>query len=110
MHDLYYNGRIHTRENYVKSGDNFERTAKLGTAKNPLTLVVNSDERKSELEKIVAENEAFANISVDNAADENISELDVIVNKLTTSKVAKTPNRNDPCSCDSGKKYKKCCA
>ena len=22
---------------------------------------------------------------------------------------AKTPNRNDPCSCDSGKKYKKCC-
>ncbi|WP_287420189.1 SEC-C metal-binding domain-containing protein [Reinekea sp.] len=28
---------------------------------------------------------------------------------MTTSKAAKTPNRNDPCSCDSGKKYKKCC-
>ena len=71
--------------------------------------MVNSDERKSELEKLVADNEAFANISVDNAVDENISELDAIVNKLITSKAAKTPNRNDPCSCDSGKKYKKCC-
>jgi hypothetical protein len=39
MHDLYYKGRIHTRENYIKSGDTYERTAKLGTVKNPLSLV-----------------------------------------------------------------------
>lgn len=109
MHDLYYKGRIHTRENYIKSGDTYERTAKLGTVKNPLSLVVNSDDRKSELEKLVADNEAFANITVDSSADENIIDLEAILNKLTTIMAAKTPNRNDPCSCDSGKKYKKCC-
>jgi SWIM/SEC-C metal-binding protein len=109
MHNLYYKGRIYTRENHIKTGENSERTAKLGTVKNPLTLVVNSDERKNELEKLVSDNEASANITVDSAADENIVELEAILNKLATSRSTKTLNRNDPCSCDSGKKYKKCC-
>jgi SWIM/SEC-C metal-binding protein len=109
MHNLYYKGRIYTRENHVKTGVSSDRPGKLGTVKNPLTLVVNSDDRKIELEKLVAEHEASANITVDSAVDENIIELDAIVNKLTTTRSAKTLNRNDPCSCDSGKKYKKCC-
>ncbi len=51
----------------------------------------------------------FANITIDADGEENISELDVILNKPTTVVIEKTPNRNDPCSCGSGKKYKKCC-
>jgi SWIM/SEC-C metal-binding protein len=109
MHDLYYKGRIHTRVNHVKTGYNTKRTVKLGTEKNPLTLVVNSDEKKHEMEALVAESGLFAEISVDSTVDENINELTTILNKPTTTVFDKTPNRNDPCLCGSGKKYKKCC-
>ncbi|WP_441002402.1 PBPRA1643 family SWIM/SEC-C metal-binding motif protein [Pseudocolwellia agarivorans] len=109
MHDLYYKGRIHTRHNHVTTGYNTKRTVKLGTEKNPLTLVVTSDERKLEVEALVTENQLFADITVDKSVDENINELDVILNKPVTTTFDKTPNRNDPCSCGSEKKYKKCC-
>ena len=47
MHDLYYKGRIHTRVNHVKTGYNTKRAVKIGTEKNPLTLVVTSEEKKN---------------------------------------------------------------
>lgn len=109
MHDLYYKGRIHTRENHVKTGYNTKRTVKLGTEKYPLTLVVNNDEKKQEVEKIVADNALFADITVDSTIDEDINELNAILNKPTITTFDKTPNRNDPCSCGSSNKYKKCC-
>jgi len=109
MHDLYYKGRIHTRENHVTTGYNTKRIVKRGTEKNPLTLVVNSDEKKQEVETLVADNGLFANITVDSAIDEDINELTTTLNKPVTTTFEKTPNRNDPCSCGSGKKYKKCC-
>ncbi len=109
MHDLYYKGRIHTRVNHIKTGYNTKREVKLGTEKNPLTLVVNSDERKLAVEALVAEHELFADITLDSNADENISELNTWLNKPKTTTFDKTPNRNDPCSCGSEKKYKKCC-
>ncbi|ASP48336.1 PBPRA1643 family SWIM/SEC-C metal-binding motif protein [Cognaticolwellia beringensis] len=109
MHDLYYKGRIHTRVNHVKTGYNTKRAVKLGTEKHPLTLVVTSEEKKVEIEAVIAENELFADITVDSSAEENIIELTAILNKPTTTTFEKTPNRNDPCLCGSGKKYKKCC-
>jgi SWIM/SEC-C metal-binding protein len=109
MHDLYYKGRIHTRVNHIKTGYNTKRAAKLGTEKHPLTLVVTSEERKIEVAALVAENKLFADITVDGASDENINELNSVLNKPTTTTFEKTPNRNDPCLCGSGKKYKKCC-
>lgn len=109
MHDLYYKGRIHTRENHVTTGYNTKRSAKLGTKKHPLSLTVTNNERKTEIEAIVADNDLFANISLDSAAEENINELNAFLNKVTTTRFASTPKRNDPCSCNSGKKYKKCC-
>jgi SWIM/SEC-C metal-binding protein len=110
MHDLYYKGRIHTRVNHVKTGYNTKRAVKLGTEKHPLTLVVSSEDKKVEVAAIVTENELFADITVDNSAEENIIELTAILNKPTTTTFDKAPNRNDPCLCGSGKKYKKCCA
>ncbi len=109
MHDLYYKGRIHTRVNHVRTGYTSKRIAKLGTEKKPLTLVVNSDEKKLAVETLVADNGLYADIVVDSTIDENINELNAILNKPVTTTFDKTPNRNDPCSCNSGKKYKKCC-
>ncbi len=110
MHDLYYKGRIHTRENHVTTGYNTKRIIKLGSEKKPLTLVVTCDERKLAVEAIVADNGLFATITVDSSIDEDINELTVTLDKPITTVFDKTPNRNDPCSCGSGKKYKKCCA
>jgi SWIM/SEC-C metal-binding protein len=109
MHDLYYKGRIHTRVNHVKTGYNTKRAVKLGTEKHPLTLIVQSDERKLAVAALVADNELFADISVDSTVEEDINELNAILNKPVTTTFDKTPSRNDPCSCGSGKKYKKCC-
>jgi len=109
MHDLYYKGRIHTRVNHVKGGYNTDRTVKLGTQENPLTLVVNSEARKTEVEELAESHQLFTDISVDTDAQENINELNAILNKPVTTTFEKTPKRNDPCSCNSGKKYKKCC-
>ena len=80
MHDLYYKGRIHTRVNHVKTGYNTKRTVKLGSEKNPLTLVVSSDERKLEVATLVADNDLFADINVNSDSDENINELNAILN------------------------------
>ena len=82
---------------------------KLGTQANPLTLNVQSDERKSEVEAIVNEHNLFAKISVNADTQENIQELEAVLNKPKTQVFEKTPNRNDACSCGSTKKYKKCC-
>jgi|TARA_B110000090_G_C13302859_1_gene416474 SWIM/SEC-C metal-binding protein len=109
MHDLYYKGRIHTRVNHVKTGYNSKRTVKLGTEKNPLTLVVSSEEKKHEVATLVADNGLFADITLDSTLEENINELNLVLNKPSTSWFDKTPKRNDPCSCGSERKYKKCC-
>jgi len=109
MHNLYYKGSIDTRLNHVKSGFNVDRTIKRGTEKRPLALTVGSEIKKREVEAIVAENGFYANIIVDSAVDEDINELNSILSKPKAIVVEKKPNRNDPCLCDSGKKYKKCC-
>lgn len=109
MHDVYYKGRIHTRHNHIKTGFNTKRQSKLGTQKYPLTLVVTSEERKIEIDKMLLDNDLFADITIDESSEENIVELTGMLNKATTTTFEKTPNRNEPCSCGSGKKYKKCC-
>jgi hypothetical protein len=38
-----------------------------------------------------------------------MAELTALLNKGATVKVDRTPARNEPCSCGSGKKYKKSC-
>jgi SWIM/SEC-C metal-binding protein len=109
MSKMFFKGRIETRQNHVMSGYNVDREVKAGTELAPLSLTVNTLERKAELEAIVAEQQLVAEIIVDADAQENTTELDVILNKPKTMVFEKKPNRNDPCSCGSGKKFKKCC-
>jgi len=109
MHNLYYKGRIEIRENHVKSGYNTKRDVKLGTTGSPLILVVASEERQAEVAALVAANDLIADISIDADSPENTVQLDTLLNKPVTTRFEKTPARNDPCSCGSGKKYKKCC-
>ncbi|AXY03698.1 zinc chelation protein SecC (plasmid) [Vibrio alfacsensis] len=110
MSKLFFKGRIETRQNHVLSGYNVNRTVKAGTAEAPITVTVQSDERKAAIEAILEEKSIIATIIVDANQEENTVELDTLLNKPSTTVFDKTPNRNDPCTCGSGKKYKKCCA
>lgn len=109
MSKMFYKGRLDAREEYGKAGYNPDKTTKHGSEQHPITITVNSAERESEIKALLQEHELFANITVDADAEENTSALDVLLKKPATVINEKTPNRNDPCSCGSGKKYKKCC-
>lgn len=108
---FFYKGRQDPRENHVKFGYEIRGSHKSGSRKYPLLLVVTSEERKREVEALVAQAELYAEITVDSSqgAVESIAELTAILNKKGTVKLDKVPERNEPCSCGSGKKYKKCC-
>ncbi|MEH6451578.1 MAG: PBPRA1643 family SWIM/SEC-C metal-binding motif protein [Psychromonas sp.] len=106
---FFFKGKKEKKPKHSSYGFNTKRVVKIGTEESPLTLVVNSDSRKTEVEQILQENSLFANIEVNSDIDENITELEGFLNKPKPTTFVKTPQRNDPCSCGSGKKYKKCC-
>jgi len=106
---FFFKGRKEKKPKHSSYGFNTKRAIKAGTQASPLNLVVTSEARKSEIELIVEENGLVAEIEVNSEAVENIIALEGILNKPKTMTFAKTPKRNDPCSCGSGKKYKKCC-
>ena len=109
MHNVFFKGRIEVREKYQRFGYNTNRQVKLGSENSPLTIVVNSEQRKQEIEQILLDNSLFANIEMDAHEQENIVELDAILNKPVTQTATPKLNRNEPCNCGSGKKFKKCC-
>lgn len=86
-----------------------DKTLKLGTKKRPAQLTVQSDERKSEIESILKENNWFADITVDSDVSENLNDLNFLKDNQVISVTAPKAGRNDPCPCGSGKKFKKCC-
>ena len=94
-----------------RSKSNFEdkKALRLGSKKAPAQICVQTVEREQELAAIFAENGWACVIEVDPEQDENIRSLEILQNKQVSSVSDKTPNRNDPCPCESGKKYKKCC-
>ena len=94
---------------YGKNGYSPKPNVKPGSVANPLALVVNTEARKLEIEAILSAHGLFASLAVDADNDENITELDTVLNKPKTQRFDKVPERNEPCSCGSGKKYKKCC-
>lgn len=109
MSKFFFKGRIELPSDYSTYNYNTDPSTKHGSKKHPIAITVISEARKAEIEEQLKALEIFANITLDVEGEENISELEVILNKPTTVVLEKTPSRNDPCSCGSGKKYKKCC-
>lgn len=109
MSKFFYRGTPDIMGNYGKNGYNPKPNIKLGSADNPLTLTVCSEAREAVIIEQVNELGLVANIEVTDKKEENLLELEAVLNKPKTQTFDKTPKRNDPCSCGSGKKYKKCC-
>ena len=108
---FFFKGRQNARQDHVGVAYETKGGKNGGSAKYPLALTVTSEARQQEVQTLVDEAQLYATISIDSSenAEESIAELTALLNKAATVKVAKTPARNEPCSCGSGKKYKKCC-
>ena len=106
---FFFKGRKTPKPKHESYGYNTKREVKVGTAESPLALTVTTAEREAEVRQIVDDNKLVAVITVDPEQNENIVQLEGLLNKPQTTRFEKTPNRNDPCVCGSGKKYKKCC-
>jgi SWIM/SEC-C metal-binding protein len=110
MSKFFFKGRIELPSDYSTYNYNTDPSTKHGSKKHPVAVTVTTEARKTEIEALLKQHELFANITLDADGEENIGELEAVLNKPKTVVLEKTPNRNDPCSCGSGKKYKKCCA
>lgn len=108
---FFFKGRENARQDHTNHGYQTKANIKRGSKKYPLELLVTSESRRQEVETLVAEADLYAELTVDTneGAVESINELTALLNKASTVKLDKTPARNEPCSCGSGKKYKKCC-
>ena len=109
MSKFFFKGTPEVMGSYGKNGYQPKNKVKLGTKANPLSLIVNTKERELAVQTMLSEHEYVANITIDANADEDIAELTFVLNIPKTQRFEKTPDRNAPCSCGSGKKYKKCC-
>ena len=109
MAKIFQKGPAMKQADRGKSNFETKSALRLGSRKAPAQIRVQTEAREQELAAVCAENGWACVIEVDSEQNEDIRNLEVLQTKQVTSVSAKTPNRNDPCSCDSGKKYKKCC-
>ena len=86
-----------------------KKTAKLGTAKNPAVVRVKTKKRMKEVASLLETNGWKFRIELDPDEPEDITDLEILLNPPKTIVVKEKIGRNDPCPCNSGKKYKKCC-
>ncbi|RTE66889.1 zinc chelation protein SecC [Amphritea opalescens] len=109
MSKCFYKGTPEIMGNYGKSGYNTKAKVKLGSEISPLLVNVTSEARQQEVEALAAEHDLVVKVTVDADIDENITALTALLTTPKTVHNEKTPERNAPCSCGSGKKFKKCC-
>ena len=84
--------------------------AKLGSKKRPAVVRVNDMIRAAEMMSIGREHGWQVIVGVEPDKSEDISDIEKLLNPpkpISTSQLK--IGRNDPCICNSGKKYKKCC-
>jgi SWIM/SEC-C metal-binding protein len=86
-----------------------KKTAKLGTEKKPALVRVQTKKRMKEVTSILEKNGWKYTIRLEPDEPEDITDLEILLNPPKTIVAETKIGRNDPCSCGSGKKYKKCC-
>ena len=101
-------GKTFDRDKGVKTIDS-NKYHKPGTKKNPVTVYVQTEERKKEVGAVFQENNWASIINIAPDRPEDISSLEILLNPVKTKINEHNIGRNDPCYCGSGKKFKKCC-
>ena len=83
--------------------------AKLGTKAHPAIIRVQTQERALHLTDLAQEHGIVLIAGVEPDKNEDTSDLDRALNPPEPLRSANKVGRNDPCTCGSGKKFKKCC-
>ena len=83
--------------------------SKLRTEKKPLVLRVQTEDRAEYVAEKCNEHGWQFILGIEPDKSEDISDLEKMLNPTKPAQSEKI-NRNAPCPCGSGKKYKKCCA
>lgn len=109
MSKFFYDGKANNNNERGSGSIGGDKSVRLGTKRSPAQISVKTEARKQELAAIFAENKWIGDITVDAEQDENIRDLEFLQNKNVKTHNATKTGRNDPCTCGSGKKYKKCC-
>jgi SWIM/SEC-C metal-binding protein len=109
MAKIFQKGPAIKQDEHRKANFKAKDTMRLGTRKAPARISVQTQEREQQLAAVFAENGWACVIEVNSEQDEDIRDLESLQDKQTAAVSTKKANRNDPCPCGSGRKYKKCC-
>jgi len=82
--------------------------AKPGSEKRPIVVRVHTEEKARYVTETCEKNGWHFIIGFEPDKPEDISDLGKLLNPPQAAKSERT-GRNDPCPCNGGKKYKKCC-
>lgn len=82
--------------------------SKLGSNLNPAVVKVQTEMRAMEIMDICEKKGWKVIVGIEPNEEENINDVERLLNPPNPVFSQKI-NRNDPCPCGSGKKYKKCC-
>ena len=82
--------------------------AKLGTDKHPAIVRVQTQQRAAEIATICNQHGWHFIAGLEPDKPEDISDVERLLHPTRPVAVEKTPGRNEPCPCGSGKKYKHC--
>lgn len=83
--------------------------AKLGTPKRPAVVRVRDNNRAQEIVEFCVANGWQVIIGIEPDKPEDISDIERLINPPKPVIAHFKRGRNEPCYCDSGKKYKLCC-
>ena len=86
-----------------------KKTTKLGSEKRPAGVSVQTKERLKEITSQFEENSWKFTVELAPDKPEDITDLEILLNPPKPKAAEKKVGRNEPCSCGSGNKYKKCC-
>ena len=86
-----------------------QKTARLGTEKNPAVVSVQSEARFKEVTSTFEERGWKYRIGLEPEKPEDVSDLNRLLNPLKPKIAEKKVGRNEPCPCESGRKSKNCC-
>ena len=83
---------------------------KLGSKSNPARVRVQTEERAMEMMAICNAKDWQVIVGIEPDKEENIDDIKVLqTGGKSFFKFSFTPSRNAPCTCGSGKQYKRCC-
>ena len=84
--------------------------SKLGTKEKPAVVKVQTEKRAMEIMALCNSNSWEVIVGIEPDEAENIDDIKKLGSpKASTFKFNSPPSRNSPCSCGSGKQYKRCC-